>query len=989
MHLNCHSYFSLRYGTMSVRELLQEARQGGWDTLALTDINNTSACLEFIREAPKYNIRPIVGIDFRNGVQQKFIGLARNNEGFLELNAFLSHHLHHELPIPDRAPDFEHAFIIYPNGSVDPNSLKKHEYLGVKASDLFQLRLKGAEHQEKLVALQSGTFRNKKDFNAHRLLRAIDNNILLSKLEKSEQASEGDRFLNVDDLKTWYKDAPHLLDKAQELLDACEINFEFGISKNKKTLTGCKEQDYELLHELAHTGLTYRYDKPTPEIIQRLEKELKVIRDLDFTSYFLINWDIVRFAQSQGFFYVGRGSGANSIVAYCLQITDVDPVDLDLYFERFINMYRKNPPDFDIDFSWKDRDAVTQYIFEKHGHENTALLATYNTFKRRSVIRELGKVFGLPKSEIDQLVSNPYPHENPDQIVSLVLRYSDYIQDFPSHLSIHAGGILISEEPINAYTATSIPPKGYPLTHFSMIEAEDIGLYKFDILSQRGLGHIRDTIQIVRENRGEDIDIHNIKAFKEDDRIKQHLRTGHTMGCFYVESPAMRMLLAKLQAETYLSLVAASSIIRPGVARSGMMREYVLRFRRLERRKDAHPVMWELMQDTFGIMVYQEDVIKVAHYFAGLTLSESDVLRRGMSGKFRSRDEFAKVRDKFFSNCRSKGYEEKVTAEVWHQIESFAGYSFSKGHSASYAVESYQSLFLKAYFPKEFMVGVINNFGGFYQTEYYIHEARMCGANIQLPCVNRSRYLTTIYQDDIYLGFIHMRELEQRTVEQLAIERNNDGPFLNLADFMKRVPVSVEQLRLLIRIGAFRFTGRTKKELLWDIHLLLGNRKKTQPRRELFAMESRDFTLPELHYDDFEDAMDEIELLGFPVSNTPFDLLRDPTDNGVRASDLMGLIGETVSLQGYMVTIKNTTTVKGDRMHFGAFLDRSGQFFDTTHFPIIAKNYPFRGRGVYLVTGKVTEEFDFPSIEVEAMEKLPLVNRDTVMNQPVSRSRWK
>ncbi len=322
-----------------------------------------------------------------------------------------------------------------------------------------------------------------------------------------------------------------------------------------------------------------------------------------------------------------------------------------------------------------------------------------------------------------------------------------------------------------------------------MLEAEDIGLYKFDILSQRGLGHIKDTIEIVKKNQGVDVDIHDVKKFKEDEKVKARLRDAQCMGCFYIESPAMRGLLKKLQVETYLGLVAASSIIRPGVASSGMMREYILRFRGLKPSYETPKEIYEILKETYGVMVYQEDVIKVAHFFAGLTLGEADMLRRGMSGKYRGRAEFEKVREKFFSNCKEKKYPDGVTREVWRQIESFAGYAFSKGHSASYAVESYQSLYLKTHFPLEHMVGVINNFGGFYRTEFYVHEARMLGANIHAPDINRSDYLSNISGKDIYLGFVHIADLEKNVADKILAEREANGAFSSLADFMKRVEI--------------------------------------------------------------------------------------------------------------------------------------------------------------------------------------------------------
>ncbi|MFY7909276.1 MAG: DNA polymerase III subunit alpha, partial [Emticicia sp.] len=484
-------------------------------------------------------------------------------------------------------------------------------------------------------------------------------------------------------------------------------------------------------------------------------------------------------------FHVGRGSGANSIVAYCIGITDVNPIELDLYFERFINPFRTSPPDFDIDFSWDERDEIIDYVFKRYGKEYVCLLATYNTFQDRSAVRELAKVFGLPKSEIDDMIK--YPEKaSQNEYTKYIFQYAPLLEDFPNSLSIHAGGILISEEPLSNYTALQPMPKGFPICQFDMYVAEDIGFAKFDVLSQRGLGHIKTAVDIVKENRGIDIDIHAIQKFKDDENIRRQLQNHETMGCFYVESPAMRSLIWKLRCDNYITLVAASSIIRPGVSSSGMMKEYIVRYHNPHQVSYLHPKMQELLSDTFGVMVYQEDVLKVAHGFANLTLAEADILRRAMSGKFRSRIEFQRITDKWFNNCKELGYSEELAKEVWRQIESFSGYSFSKAHSASFAVESYQSLYLKTYFPLEFMVAVINNFGGFYSTEFYIHEARRYGAIIEAPEINESEYLTRIEGNVIWLGWIHIKSLESKLVESFLQERNF-GYFTSFSNFVSRI----------------------------------------------------------------------------------------------------------------------------------------------------------------------------------------------------------
>jgi DNA polymerase-3 subunit alpha len=342
-----------------------------------------------------------------------------------------------------------------------------------------------------------------------------------------------------------------------------------------------------------------------------------------------------------------------------------------------------------------------------------------------------------------------------------------------------------------------------------------------------------------------------------------------------------------------------------------------------------------------------------------------------MSGKHRSKQEMQRIVDRFFSNCREKGYSEEITKEVWRQIESFAGYSFSKAHSASYAVESFQSLYLKAHFPLEFMVAVINNFGGFYRTWVYVHEARRCGATIQPPCVNKSTYKTTIYGTDIYLGFIHILSIEEKLARSIEEIRAADGSFSDLNDFVERVCPGLEQVVLLIRAGAFRFTGKKKSVLLWEAHMMM-NRKKHENIRPLFSQPVRSFTLPDLVHGSLDDAYDEIELFGFPVTVSWFDMLETSFRGDITARDMIKYVGKKIRMVGHLVTIKYIKTIRREWMNFGCFIDAEGNFFDTTHFSQSLKNYPFKGSGTYLILGKVVEEFGFPSLEVEKLAKLPV-----------------
>jgi DNA polymerase-3 subunit alpha len=922
---------------------------------------------DFVVECQKKGVRPVVGAEFRNGNELLYVALAKNNQGFAELNRFLTQHNLTKQPYPESAPEWDEVFVIYPFGKRKPAQLKANEFLGVRFSQLTKMF--ACESFKKLVAMQPVTFAEEADFELHRCMRAIDENVLISRLEPSSCAGPDEIFLPVERLKATFALYPQLIENAERMLEQCEINLD-GSVKSKRSFTGNVYDDRELLRKLAFDGMAYRYGTANKTAYRRIEKELDIIDRMGFCAYFLIAWEIVQFAMRQGFYHVGRGSGANSVVAYCLKITDVDPIELDLYFERFLNPMRSSPPDFDLDFSWRDRDQVIAHIFEKYGQEHVALLGATVTFQSNSLCRELGKVFGLPKGEIDQMERNTEAFARQSEIGRQILTLAERLRDFPRQRSIHAGGVLITEKPITDYAALDLPPKGFPTTQYDMYSAEKIGLDKMDVLSQRGIAHIRDAVEMVERHRGVRIDIHRIDALKQDEMIRQQLLKAETCGCFYIESPAMRGLLRKLRCSDYKTLVAASSIIRPGVARSGMMREYINRFHHPETVDYKHPLLKELLAETYGVMIYQEDVLKVGHYFAGLDLAEADVLRRMMGHKMRDKSEFEAVTRRFFDNCKAKGYPDNLVRELWRQIESFSGYSFSKAHSASYAVESYQSLYLKSHYPLEFQVAVINNFGGFYQTWFYFNEARRMGAKVHLPCVNRSSYLTTLNGRTIYMGFVHLQGLERHFVEGFLAEREARGPFKNLEDFMVRVPFSVEQLVLLIRGGAFDFTREPKAALLWQAHLNKSEGKKEQPET-LFQLESQHFEFPDFKTSILNNAYDEIELFGFPVSITWFDLLQTSFRGELMASQMLHFVGKRCRMLGKLVTVKYVRTCKGDSMALGTFVDCNGETFDTVHFPEVFKNWPFQGDGVYLLLGKVTEEFGQPSLEVEKMAKMP------------------
>lgn len=1045
MYLNVHSHYSLRYGTMPVEKLVQEALDCGVSQMAITDINNSTIVMEFMRECNKRGLKPIGGIEFRRDKKLLYIGIARNKEGMKELNDFLTWHNLNQKELPDRPLGFKNAVVIFPFGafgnnalglfnkrsfssfnqnsvdrglvtSEDPGQFKdlypidkrdlnlvhkkdfnsvckealsavdekdglpcgllENEFLGIRFDELHALHGKDISVlKDKLVVLQPVFVADRIEYRLHEYLRGIDLNTLLTMVEKEDKCSSTDRFLPAGELEARFAKYAFILDNTRKLMDSCVMDYAQGkVRLNRKTFTGNRQDDRSLLEKLAFSGVEDRYGKADKKALKKVKEELQVIWDLDFCAYFLITWDIIMYSMSKGYYHVGRGSGANSTVAFCLRITDVDPMELDLYFERFLNAQRSSPPDFDIDYSWDEREDVQDYIFRRYGSEHTALLGTMSTFKDRSVIREIGKVMGLPKAEIDSFTDPSKVAENQDNATfKKILAIQEMMSSMPNQRSIHAGGVLISEEPITYYTALDLPPKGMPTVQWDMYEAEAMGYDKYDILSQRGLGHIKEAVRLVEENQHRKIDIHETKLFMKDPKLNERLKSGNSIGCFYIESPAMRQLLCKLGCDNYLTLVAASSIIRPGVAQSGMMKMYIQNYHDPANAQYLHPVMKEQLEETFGVMVYQEDVIKICIHYAGMDGTDADILRRGMSGKYRSRVEFDRLVDKFHEGAKALGRPEEVTREVWRQVSSFAGYSFSKAHSASFAVESYQSLFLKTYYPKEFMVAVLNNYGGFYNRPLYVHQLKKTGAVVHLPCVNRSVDVVSIKGNDVFLGFVGIQGLDGKFFTLIPEEVRRNGVFTDLEDFIKRTGIGLEQVIILIRVGALRFTGKSKKALLWEVHMLLGNKVKRANHAELFHTERKHYVLPELVNTKLEDAYHELELLDFPLSMSMFDLLKTDYRGDMCAGDLMGHVGQIVKMVGLYVCEKTVRTKNNKKMWFGTFLDVNGDFFDTTHFSLNTPVYPFKGTGCYLILGRVVEDFGFPSVEVTRFAKLQIV----------------
>ncbi|MBL0176760.1 MAG: DNA polymerase III subunit alpha [Ignavibacteria bacterium] len=1024
-HLHAHSWYSFLSGTLSIERLVALAAAGGCEALALTDTNNVTGATEFLTRARDADLRPILGAEVRTA-DEKAVLLARNWDGYQSICEIVTC-LSNDYPAARILTDGEEPT----RGAIEdeerPNRVELRSVLpdlltgdvivltqdrrllrdlrgsrpaGTLFAELTRAQegrwpalLRDAEELDiPLVATNDVHFGEPGGHRLHGILRAISTNTTMGTLDPGQLASEASHFCSEADFSAWFHAIPSALSNRERIVEACDIRLDFTSSKFASFSGQDMPRKLDLLRTLAWQGFEARYPHPTPAHRQRIEKEFRIIAELGFVDYFLVAWDVVRYARHRNYPYVGRGSGANSMVAYCLEITNVDPIALDLFFERFLNPERKSPPDFDIDFSWRNRDDVIEYVLEKYDRANTAMIGTISTYSPRGALREVGKALGFGEAEIKEFTAmmpsygslrdlddahSPFHRHTGVALSSPYgrdwVRVARRILEFPNHYGIHSGGVILAPERMTRYTATQVAPKGVRITQQDMYSMEDWHLEKLDILSTRGLGTFEDTMRAVEIRTGQRPPILDYRVAMDDARTRAIMREGRTIGCFYVESPAMIQLLRKLRTDTFEMLTAASSIIRPGVAQSGMMQAFIERYHDPAKIRPPHPAMAELLRTTFGVMVYQEDVIKVAHFIGKLSLGEADLLRRAMSGKMRSRDAMMKLQERFFSGCLGQGIAADVAAEIWRQMESFAGYSFCKAHSASYAVLSFQEAYLKAYWPALFLCSVLNNQGGYYRPDVYIQEAKRLGIRMLLPDVNASMDLCECPDEStIQLGWLHVKGLSVRSAASIIAVRERDGRYRGVHDFLTRSGVTYEDASILVRCGACDGFGEKRSAMLMKAKMTL--KAGRAPAGEELPLPFPDFAEELAHlrsYSPEQVTAIELETFSYAVSTHVLSHFAAQLEGTVRAVDLAKHVGRRVSVGGWMIAAKMARTKKGERMMFMNLDDSTGNV-DIVVFPKCYERFGhlLRGTGPFKVRGRIASEYGVVSVVAEDIEVL-------------------
>ena len=739
--LRLRSSYSLLQATASPAALCRLARQYGYSGLALTDRDNLYGLWPFLRACRREGLRPVVGAEISTAGGNRFVTcLVQTSVGYAHLcNLLTMRHAAGFDLIPELARHGEGLLLLADDLQVleelRARGLRPVVDLGPQPTERgSRLRQWAKENGLPAVATPASRLAGEDELELYRLLRAVALNTSLSRLEKLESCQHIHSLARPEDYRRRFEIWPEVVAASEELAAGCLFSGpEFGTVMPPWHGDG-KEDPAVVLRQKAYQGACRRYgDDLSETVVERLEHELKVIETMGFSSYFLVVRDIVQRKGPDGRRrkrrICGRGSGAASLVAYSLEITNVCPLKYNLYFERFLNPGRTDPPDIDIDFAWDERDQVLDDVLRDfQGH--AAMVSNHISFQPRMAIRETAKVFGLPDYEISRMTKRlPWVYRQAEEglqeqlegIPSLadqdfsapwpeILRLAARLIGIPRYLSVHPGGVVITPGPISDYVPVEYAAKGVPIIQWEKDGTEEAGLVKIDILGNRSLGVIRDCVAAVRQ-RGVVLD--EIGWNPEDDALtKNAVARGTTMGCFYIESPAMRLLQEKAGSGDFEQLVIQSSIIRP--AANEFVREYV---RRLHGGawQPLHPAVGDILDDTFGLMVYQEVVSRVAVALAGFSHAQADGLRKVMSKKDKEL-QLCDYRNRFYAGCRQRKVEDADIDRVWRMMLSFDGYSFCKPHSASYARVSFQAAYLKHHHPAEFMAAVISNQGGYYST---------------------------------------------------------------------------------------------------------------------------------------------------------------------------------------------------------------------------------------------------------------------------------
>ena len=1004
-HLHVHTEYSLLDGMSRIPHLVSRAKELGMDSLAITDHGVMYGAIEFYLAAREAGIKPIIGTEIYLTQNSRFSRDASDKNNYhLVLLAKNQTGYHNLIQLVTKA----HLEGFYYKPRVDKELLEQHHegliaLTGCIASEVPHLILEGRVQEAKqaalwyrqtfgdfyleiqrhpipeleqvnkvlilmsteldipLVASNDVHYVNQEDASTHDLLLCIGTNSSIHDEKRMRMAGDFFYFKTPSEMAELYRDIPQAVDNTARIAEMCNLKLGFGRLHLPEIEVPEGQTADQYLAELCYQGLSQHYPQATPEIKERLNYELEVIRKTEFANYFLVVWDIISFARKQNILFGVRGSAAASIVLHCLGITEVDPVARKLVFERFLNLERREMPDIDLDFEDGRRDEVISYISRKYGQDHVAQIITFGTLGARAALRDVGRALGMPYSDVDRVARLvPFSpnmtleraldennelrdiyHE--DTIVRNLIDSAKKVEGIARHASTHAAGVVISKEPLIKYVPLQRVAKGNEdtvMTQFTMEALAKIGLLKMDVLGLANLTILGKAREIIYQNRGINIDLHHIPM--DDARTFELLSSGETAGVFQLEGAGMRRYIKDLKPTTFSDISAMVALYRPGPMEH--IPTFIKAKHGIEPIRYPHPTLSSILEETYGVIVYQEQVLFIAQAFAGYSLGQADILRKAMGKKIP--EVMKKEKRNFIDGAKKNGFSAELADEVFSLIEPFAGYAFNKAHSVSYALIAYQTAYLKANYPVEYITAfLITHTGESDKVASAVAECRRLGINVLPPDINRSQTSFSIESKDnataIRFGLMAIKNVGLGAIEPIIAERNKEGEFKSIEDLCRRCDmrgVNKRVLESLIKAGALDCLG-DRGTLLNSVSRILSLAQREQHLREtgqstMFDLwgETAPAPLPKLDLtpadlSDKEKAAWEKELMGISFSEKPFtpvisSMVAEATFCGQIDAELDG---QSIVVAGRLVSIRYLLTKENKPFASGILEDFSGQ----------------------------------------------------------------
>ncbi|MCB9367147.1 MAG: DNA polymerase III subunit alpha [Calditrichaeota bacterium] len=993
------SEFSFLNGASRLEELVKVAAQLGYSTLALTDLDHLCGVPEFLGLCKRHELRPILGVELTLDTG-RIVALAKNRRGFTSLCKLLTvSHLENERRQPRLSESklFELAedVILIAGGTSAPFAswlqerkaervrqwlLKTTERFGEnfcvrieRTSQPMQQEFNASlmrlctELSLPVIACNSVCYARSEQFEVFDLLCCIRNLIKVDEPHPERPINAFEFLRSPDLLLKQFSDVPELLSATNAVAERCE-DYTLADVRFRPHFGDIDESEsMALLHLLTEAGAVRKYGSIGSELRTRLTYELEVIAELGFSGYFMIMNDLLTFARSKGVRYAGRGSSADSVVAYCLDITKVDAFKRNLRFERFINPERKESlPDIDVDFDRRYREEIVRYVIDKYGQEHVAGVASFNRYRARGAIRDAAKALGFETVDIDKLAR--YSHwalsakriaatlESKPEMRALQVDKKKFellfelcagLDDLPRHISAHPCGVMITGVPVQEITPLLRAANGMLISHFDKDGVEDLGLVKFDLLSLPTLGVVEDTAVMVRQHSPE---FQYDQIPLDDEQTFELLQSGETAGGFQNESPAQQSLAPRLQAKTIEDVIAAVALIRPGPLKGEMVEPFVRRRNGTEQVTSIHPVIDKILKHTYGVVLYQEQVISIAVDLAGFTPGQADVLRRTISHN-RSYEKMAELGEQFIKQAIERGVEPELAEKVFTWIQGYAGYGFCEAHAASFGDTSYKTAFLLQHHPAEFYASLLNHQPmGFYPAATLMNEARRKGILVFGPCCSQSDALTRVQGGAIRVGLLQVTGLNEEYVARLTAAR----PFSSWGDFTRRVRLDRDLMENLVLAGAFDALHPNRMELLFSLGTLLPPDKHGLLALPL-DLEPVITSRPD--FDPFTRSLQEHRVLGFSPDRHIISFWRETlakrriqTCRQVKTNPDQHAI---LSAAGVVIRPHTPPTKSGKRVIFFSLEDETG-LLNVTVFPDVQEKYGhlMPGKSMLVVTGR-------------------------------------